>query len=569
MVPLDWGVLALYFILIAATGWFFSRKKQTSTDDYFLAGRRMPVWAVAISIIATSLSAASFVGVPQQSYLGNLTYLATNLGGLLAIAVVALVFIPAFYRENVTSIYELLGNRMGPRAKTAASAAFLLGRVFASGSRIYIAAIPVSLILFGDSGSAPPPSQLLIAAAVMTVVGIAYTLAGGLASVIWTEVIQTAILVGAVLVAVAVLWHKIPVSASEIIDSLKQGTTTQGSKLQIIDASLTFSKPFTLLSCIVAFTLLGLASYGTDHDMAQRMLTCKSAWKGGQSAILAILTSIPIIALFLVIGLLLWIFYTRPDLMGTAAPTYALSDSRQIFLTFILREMPPGVSGIMMAGLFSVGISSLCSALNAMSAALVKDFYSPWKPGRDPAHYVKVGRIAMVVWGLILGAFACVCVYWQSSSGASLIDFALGLMTFAYAGLLAVFMTALFTSRGNSTSAIAAIITGFLVVALLQDKVWAMWAAKIPLESEIHARRMDAAPRTLAEIKIAWPWHLCIASTISFLVCICGKRPSSAATPAARNDHSPERERSKQPEKTEVRTVNQTPSRITGETPAL
>lgn len=527
MVALDWAVLAFYFVLIAASGWFFSRQKQASTDDYFLAGRRMPVWAVAISIIATSLSAASFVGVPQLSFLGNLTYLATNLGGLLAIAVVSVVFIPAFYRENVTSIYELLGNRMGPGAKTAASAAFLVGRVFASGSRIFIAAIPVSLILFGDSGAAPPPSQLLVAVAVMTFVGVSYTLAGGLASVIWTEVIQTAILVGAVLVAVGVLWHKIPVGAGEIIDALKQGTATHGSKLEIFDTSLTCSKPFALLSCIVAFTLLGLSSYGTDHDMAQRMLTCKSAWKGGQSAILAILTSIPIIALFLVIGLLLWIFYTRPDLMGSAAPTYALSDSRQIFLTFILREMPPGVSGIMMAGLFSVGISSLCSALNAMSAALVKDFYSPWKPNREPGHYVKVGRVAMVAWGVILGAFACVCVYWQGSSGASLIDFALGLMTFAYAGLLAVFMTALFTTRGNSTSAVAAIITGFVVVAFLQDKVWAVWAVGIPL-----APAADGTPRTLANVAIAWPWHLCIASSVSFLVCICGTRKPLRSFPS-------------------------------------
>lgn len=519
MVPLDWAVLALYFILIAATGWYFSRKKQASSDDYFLAGRSMPVWAVAISIIATSLSAGSFVGVPQLSYLGNLTYLATNLGGLLAIAVVSLVFIPAFYRENVTSIYELLGNRLGPGAKTAASAAFLVGRVFASGSRIYIAAIPVSLILFGDSGKLPPPSQLLTAVAVMTIVGIVYTLAGGLASVIWTEVIQTAILVGAILVAVGVLWHKIPVGASEIIEALKHGTATHGSKLQVFDASLTFSKPFTLLSCTIAFTLMGLASYGTDHDMAQRMLTCKSAWKGGQSAILAILTSIPIISLFLVIGLLLWIFYTRPDLMGTAAPAYTPSDSRQIFLTFILREMPPGVSGVMMAGLFSVGISSLCSALNAMSAAFVKDFYSPWKPGREPAHYVQVGRAAMITWGLILGAFACVCVSWQGSSGTSLIDFVLGLMTFAYAGLLAVFLTALFTKRGNSTSAIAAILTGFVVVTLLQNKVWAVWAAKISI-----VPTADGATRTLADITIAWPWHLCIASSLSLMVCLCGKR---------------------------------------------
>jgi SSS family solute:Na+ symporter len=527
----DWAVLAGYFVLLAITGVVFSRREQKNTDDYFLGGRRMPVWAVALSIIASSLSVATFIGVPQFSFAGDLTYLSTNIGGVLSILIVAAFFIPAFYRANVTSIYELLEDRLGPGAKYAASATFMIGRVFASGARIFIAAIPLSLLLFGESETVQPQWQLVTACVLLVVVGVAYTLAGGIASVIWTEVVQTIVLLLAVLAAIAVLLHRIPVDVPSIVDALRHPPTPPGdagSKLHLIDATADAARPYTLWTAIIAFTMMGLASYGTDHDLAQRMLTCRSAVKGGQSAILAIAAGIPIVSLFLLIGLLLHIFYARPDLMGAAAPGYHPSDSRKVFLTFIIREMPPGLSGVMVAGMLSAGISSLNSALNAMAATFVKDFYVRLAPGREPKHYVAAGRTAVVGWGVVLGGFACFCVYWQQASGASLIDFALGVMTFAYAGLLAVFLTAIFTRRGNSASAVAALVTGFVVVALLQPTVWKQWAVSVPWP-----RGGANAARTLADLTIAYPWHLVIATVIATGVCCLGARRSHPEIPRA------------------------------------
>jgi len=515
---LDWLVLAAYLLILLVTGVLFSRREQKNTDDYFLGGRRMPVWAVALSIIASSLSVATFIGVPQFGFGGDLTYLSTNLGGLIAILIVAFVFIPAFYRANVTSIYELLDHRLGHAAKTAASATFMIGRVFASGARIYIAAIPLSLIMFGDHADHQPEWHYVVASIVMVAIGVAYTLTGGIASVIWTEVVQTLVLLAAVVAAIALLLHRIPISGGEIVHLLQHPAPDAPSKLTLFDFGHELSKPYTLWTALIAFTLMGLASYGTDHDLAQRMLTCKSAVKGGQSAVIAIVLSIPIVALFMLIGLLLWIFYTRPDIMGAAFPAYSPEDSRKVFLTFILREMPPGMSGVMMAGLLSDGISSLNSALNAMSATAIKDFYMHWRPNREPAHYVAAGRVGVIAWGFILAAFACLCVYWQKSASTNLIDFALGVMTFAYAGLLAVFLTALFTKRGNSVSAIAAMLTGFAVIALLQTPVWKIWAAKVPIGDG----------RSLSSISIAWPWHLAIGVTISMLVCCMGRRRVTA-----------------------------------------
>jgi len=522
---LDWAVLGAYLLLVVGTGIWFSRRKQAGTEDYFLAGRRMPVWAVAVSIIATSISAATFIGGPEQAFRSNLTYLFSNAGGLLAVLVVAAFFIPVFFRHRVGTIYEMLEIRFGRAAKFAASGAFLVGRVFASGARVYIAAIPLSMLFFGDTGGAPPNWQLWAAIGVLTVIAVAYTLAGGVESVIWTEVFQTAVLLVSVIGALAVLLWKIPADTGQIIETLRHAGPGGTSKLTLIDTSIDFSEPYTLASCLVAFTLMGMASYGTDHDLVQRMLTCKNAVSGGRSVVIAILASLPIVALFMAIGLLLFVFYRRPDLMGAAAPEYPTNDSRQVFLTFILKEMPRGMSGLMIAGLCSVGISSLASALNAMGAAFVRDFYRHAVPGRDDRHYLRAGRTSVAAWGLVLCGFACLCVVWQRESKQSLIDFALSVMTFAYAGLLAVFVTAIFSRRGTSASAIAALITGFLAIAIMQRPVWD-WLYEFMSWTE-YTPASETVRHVLPEIppwgNLAYPWHLAIATTAALIVCVIPK----------------------------------------------
>jgi SSS family transporter len=526
--PADWVVMAAYFAALIASGVYFSRRASrqakaghSQADEYFTAARTMPVWAVAISIIATSLSAATFIGAPQQSFAGDLTYLSTNIGGLIAVSIVAWVFIPAFYKANVVSIYELLEHRFGRSAKLAASGTFMLGRVFASGARIFIAAIPLALMIFGDTGTkAQPAYQLIIGIWLLSACAVGYTLAGGIASVIWTEVVQTAILLGAVIAAVVILLMKIPASPSDIWTALSSAGTDGASKLRVIDLSWDLAKPFSLPAVLIGFTLLNLASYGTDHDLVQRMLTCKNAVAGGRSVLLAIALGIPIVLLFLVIGLLLFAFYSMPQLMADAAPGYAPADSGKVFLSFILKEMPPGLSGVMLAGLFAAGLSSLNSALNAMAATAIKDFYVHAKPGRSDRHYLIAGRMAVVMWGIILASFATLCVYWQRAEGQTLIDLALSVMNFAYAGLLAVFLTAIFTKRGTSITAIAALLTGFAVVTLLQKSVWPLWASHIPIGSD----------RTLSDITLAYPWHLPIAASISTLVCCLLPSPASRAT---------------------------------------
>lgn len=524
---LDWAVLGLYFALLAGTGWWFSRRETKNTEDYFLGGRKMPAWAVAVSIVATSMSAASFIGVPQSGYTGDLTYLSTNIGMVLASVVVAFVFVPAFYKHRVQSIYEVLDHRFGPVAVKATSATYMAGRVMASGVRVYIGAIPASIILFGERGM--EPGNLCVSIGVLTAVGIVYTLVGGIASVIWTDVIQMAVLLGAAVLAIVLIAWQLPFGFDEGFGALRKpvpGDPDAASKLVLFDLGGSgtpwWERPFSLPAVIVGFLLMGIASYGMDQDLTQRMLTCKDAKTAARSVLGGILLGIPSVAVFLVVGLLLFLYYQRPDLWaahGVAAPGVA-EDTRRVFLDFIIRHMPPGVSGLMIAGLFAAGLSSLNSGINAMASTFVRDFYRPIRAGRSERHYLFAGRVAVVSWGVILGAFAVACVFWERHQGenSGLLVFALSVMTFAYAGLIAVFVTGLMTRRGSSWSVIAALVVGFLTVLFLQPFYWQAVMGVIGAgEPEWMSEGLIGAL-----LKLAFVWKLAIGAFLAFVVCQLG-----------------------------------------------
>jgi len=524
---MDWVVLGAYFLLLVGTGIYFSlkqrRRTKGGTEDYFLGGHRMPVWAVAFSILATAQSAATFVGVPESAYTGDLTYLSSNIGGILAAILLARIFIPAYYKLGVVTPYQLLETRFGPGARVVASFSYMVGRVFAGGARLFIGALPFSMIVFGDI-SLP---NILISLVVFTIFGILYTLWGGISSVIWTDVIQVSVYFGAAISAIIVLLYLIPVSPGEILSALHHPPNDAPSKLTVVKTGIDLNEPYlgfnpatsyTLFTAVFGFSLLTLASHGADQDLVQRMLTCKSARKGSWSVISGVLIGVPVVLVFLIQGLLLYIFYQRPDVMGAAAPTYATPASNELAMTFSMREMPAGLAGFMLAGLLAAGPCGINSSLNAMSSTFVSDFYRNFRPGRSDRHYVHIGRLGVVVAGIIVGGFAVISGIWYDPKDKTLLDFALGVMSFAYAGLLAVFLSALFTRRGSTRSCIAAIITGFLVVLSMQSFV--LKAVARLVDPSLDSINVLA----LANLAIAFPWQLFIGTAIAFGVCQLGRR---------------------------------------------
>ncbi len=514
----DWVVVAAYLGAVVGLGLFWSRG-QSGQGEFFLARRSIPMWAAAISVLATAQSAATILGVPEKSFTGDLTYLSGLLGSLVAVVIAARFFVPAYYRHGVTSVYELLGREFGPASQGAASAMFMVGRALSDGARLYMAAIPLALVAFGTV----TPGALIPSIVIIMIATAAYTLAGGIRAVIWTDVLQAGVYVGAVVVAVVLLLRWIPLGPGDLVEVLRQ--TGDGAKLKVVDAAFDLgdrkmlARPFNLWAVLLGLSLLNLAAFGTDQDLVQRTLTCRDAARGGWSLVVSYVMSWPVVALLLLVGLLLHVFYNRPDIMtgtASAAAAAAVTDSRDVFVKFIMERMPQGLRGLMVAGILAAAMSTLSSALNAMSSTTIADFYRRFAGGAAAAgsaaarRELAVSRAAVAGWAAVLVLVACFCTWWQQRSGLQLVDFALNVMVFAYSGMLAVFLAAIFTRRGNSRSAIAALVTGFALVLLMQGPAWDAWA-----------------PAAWRGVRLAFGWQMLIATTAAFAVCCLGKRKAA------------------------------------------
>ncbi len=490
---LDWLVIVLYMGLMILIGALSSRK-QEDAHTFFLGGRQMPAWAVALSVLATSLSAATFIGVPQIAYGGDFTYLIMNIGGILAAFIVAFVVIPPVYRAGTVTIYGYLGQRYGKPAMIAASAVFLLGRLLASGARLFIAAIAFALILYGETA----PRDLILAIIILGVVGTLYTVCGGIKAVIWTDAVQIVVVVFAALLSVYLLLKAIPLSPSEIVAVLRD--VDGQDKLRIVDTRFEWGLSYTIWTGLIASTFVSTACFGSDHDLAQRLMTARSPLRGGLAVIAANLLTVPVVCLFLVIGSLLYIYYGRPDIMGAAAPLDLAADTKRIYPQFLLNHLPAGLRGIAMAGMFAAAMSSFDSAINAMAGSAVADLYVPLT-GRDTGkHALRTPRLAVALMGVLLTCFAILAVFLHAGNGQGLVDFALGVMAFALAPLSGVFLAGILTKRGNSASAIAALVVGVVAVLLLQPYMLQAWC----------------------EFTLGWPWIWAFVMPLSFVVCAAG-----------------------------------------------
>ena len=517
--PLDWGIIALYLGGMVLIGHVVGRKK-TDAKGYFLGERSSPTWAVVLSIIATSLSAATFLGAPQEAFRGDLTYLILNVGNFIGVVIVAAIFIPRFYAAGTVTIYGYLKRRFGEPARIATSAMFLLGRFLASGARLFMAAGPVCLLLFHGSkpGAGPTQGQQIMAILLIGVIGIAYTVSGGIRAVIWTDSAQIIIVAGAALLSICLLLHKIPLPVNQLIHELaRPGTGVNGGgKLHWLDLSFNpfdLTKKYTLWVALFSTTFSGVAAYGVDHDLVQRMLTAKSAWRGSFSVVAAQVLGMIVAAMFMAIGLLLYVYYRRPDLMGAAAPTQALSGSPYIYAEFLL-TLPSGLAGIAMAGLFAAAQGSLDSAINAMASSAVADVYWPIRRMRGLAvdTGTRAPRLAVGLMGTLLIGFAIACVFLYDDKHDTLLSFALEIMAFAYTGMLGVFLTALLTRRGNNVSVLCALVVGVVVTALMRETICDWWTLRL-LGRARHVSNF---------------WAMTVGTPISFLVCCAGGRSGSA-----------------------------------------
>ena len=388
----DGLVVFLYFAVIIAIGLYKGRGSK-DLESFAVGNRSIPWWAVLASILAAEISAATFLGAPGEGYeKRNFTYAQLALGTILARVIIAYIFIKPYDDFRVVSIYEYLLLRFGTRTKDTASAVFLVTRALASGTRLYVAAIVFVMGYEMVTGETLNIWQqvwvYIIALSVITALTALYTALGGIKAVVWTDVIQACIMFGSLGFAIWSLLHAIPGGWQAVTSSLNQPHDWQFFSSGV-EATKTFGEnvrsilesEYTIWAALIGSTFTTLATHGTDQDMVQRMLTAKDHHRSRLSLILSGLADLPLVMAFLFVGMLLWAFYQEP---GKNAP----------FAYYIVHELPPGVRGVLIAGIFATAMGSLSTALNALATSFTEDWYRPYiRQDASQAQIVRAARV--------------------------------------------------------------------------------------------------------------------------------------------------------------------------------
>ena len=475
-------VIFAYFALILGIG-LSQRSKSGSMEGFALGDRQIAWWAVLASILAAEISAGTFFGAPGEGYaLRNFTYVQLMLGYLLARVVVSAVFIPAYYRHGVVSIYEFLGTRFGPVTHRLSSGVFLITRLLASGTRLWVPTMIIVIIWhLQNPGLTISPSTefwlTAVALVLITLLTAIYTTLGGIRAVIWTDVLQIIVLVFALGFSLFYLLSHIPGGWSgatalltgpndlKVIDlGTQEGLGFWGNVKHILE------QEYTLWAAFLGSTFVTLATHGTDQDMVQRMLTAKNKRQSAVATMLSGLADIPITLVVLGIGILLYVFYQQNvDALLPRGETGVVS-SNKVFPYFVLTVMPAGLRGLVIAGVLATTMGSLSTALNSLATSYVRDFHFHWfgEPDSD-AGKVKVLRFGTVLFATLLVSVALATAYVTSHNPElRILPIILGIFGYTYGSLLGVFMTGLFTrTRGNDFGNVIAMIAGFVVVAYL------------------------------------------------------------------------------------------------------
>jgi SSS family transporter len=459
--PLDLVVLVVYLVGTTAWGAWLGRGQKGSTD-YFLGSRSLPWAAVMLSVVATETSTLTFLSVPGVAYVGSLTFLQLSLGYIVGRTVVAMVLLPAYYRGELNTAYALLEKRFGVGARRFTSAIFMVTRLLADSVRLFATAIPLALITGWP---------YTVSIGVIGALTLVYTYFGGIKAVVWVDAVQMALYLGGALVAVAAIQILLPGGWSHVLAS-----ASAAGKLRTIDLSWSLSEPYTLWAGVLGGAFLSMASHGTDQLIVQRLLTCRDL-RSSQKALIgsgfAILVQF---ALFLMLGLGLWAFYQGRHFDRTDT----------IFARFIVEQLPPGVTGLLIAGVFAAAMSSLSSSINSLASATAYDYWAPLAGADgDEARIFRAGRRFTLVWAVLLVAGAVAFI--PLSKGTTAVEVALSIASLVYGGLLGAFALGVLTRRPGQGAVIVGVAVGIGSVTLLR-----------------HA--------------MAWPWYVLVGSIVTFVV---------------------------------------------------
>ena len=485
MTPFDWFVFALYLIVTAAVGFWCGRRLQTS-EDYFLGARRVPWPTAMLSLVATETSAVTVVAIPAMAYSqgGDLGFLQCAAGFAIGKIIIAIFILPSFFRRELVTPYQFLGSRLGRAGQRAGALLFIAALYIGAAFRIYVGAIPLA-----EATELGIQMCLLI----ISLLAIAYTLMGGLRAVIYTDVLQMILFITGGVVAFAFILTHLPEGMSSFWSLAEESGKTKFFDSGLRESSggsryYDWTQPHTIFAGLIGAAVVTLATHGTDHSNLQRLLACQSLGRAQTALVVSAGLVIFQFALFLFVGIALHVFYQ------TAQPPPELVNNNRILPYFIIHELPSGLTGLLIAGIFAAAMSTVDSALSALSATTVTDLRSKRREGSSEESRMGWARWSVFVWGLLL---------WFGAIGAwklgreNLVNAVFTVANSLYGPLLGVFLIALLLhkDRGEETDggnrSLSTLYIPFAIGLAVQSLIFAL------------GREEWMGDYTF---KLAWPW---------------------------------------------------------------
>ena len=482
----DLLTIGVYLLAITLFGLHFREKNSAGKSDrslksYFLAGNTIPWWAIALSVVSAETSTLTIVSIPGVAFAGNFGFLQVVLGYLLGRVVVASLFLPRYFAGEMLTAYQLIDRRFGPFLHKVTAGLFLLTRAAAEGVRVFAVSIVVAIAIgTGD----------VLSIGIISALTLLYTFAGGLAAVIWTDVVQMAIYVGGTLVALLTLGHHVAGGWPAIFS-----TASAAHKFTMLNFALNLTQSYTFWAGVLGGTFLTMASHGTDQLMVQRLLAARNLRESQWALLSSGVVIFAQFAFFLLIGAGLWVFYAQ-RLGPHAAASFRTND--YIFPTFIVREMPVGIAGLLIAAILAAAMSNLSAALNSLSSTTVVDFYIRARPHADARERNLIAKSSTVMWALVLFAIAVYSI--RVGGKGHVVEVGLSIAAVAYGCLLGVFLLGTLTRFATEYGAAVGMLCGFIL------NLW-LWQGTFP----VHVGAMTIP-------KIAFTWFVLIGAAVTFAV---------------------------------------------------
>jgi SSS family transporter len=490
----DVAVIAVYLACVTAFGMHF-KKKQSTIKGYFLAEKTIPWWAISLSIVAAETSTLTIISVPGMAYEQDFRFIQLVIGYMIGRVIISLLLIPHYFRGDLVTAYQLIERRFGQRLRSLTAGLFLLTRAASDGVRVFAIAIVVGIALSGFLHGYSDLARDVTAIAIVMILTLLYTFKGGMATVIWTDVVQLTVYMTGTIIGLFTIAHLFPGGWHAAF-----GMAAAAGKFHVFYFGWNFYAKYTFWSGVIGGAFLTTASHGTDQLIVMRLLASRSERYAKMALVASGVLVLFQFSLFLLIGALLFVMYKMLPL----AATFARPDA--IYPTFVVNCMPHGISGLLVSAILAAAMSSLSASLYSLSSTTIIDFYSRFNPGVSEKRRMFLSRMATIGWGIVLFGLAIVV----RQSGGKVLEIGLSIASVAYGSLLGVFMLGVLTRRASESGAMVGMLCGFSLNIFLWQFTRVPYTWYVPLgsiatfaigygASFIFPRIMPVEPATVVE----------------------------------------------------------------------